>query len=514
VKPFIAFPNSNMTARIVLFVLLLPLAALAQLQVFVLNGSNLTAVGSSLSVGAATIGDTIETQFRVQNPGSQSVPLTVSLSGEGFTIQCLPAPYVPPGEESAFCVDFTPAIYGSFSAILEVNNISITLTGSAAATASLTAYQGTLTVDGRTFNLTGQGWIRRFPAPPSSFASTVGASAQQNSVTIPLASASQVSGTGTLTMAFQSSVTGVTDDPAIQFLVGTAAHSHRHHFGRRYLGHYRRPIQHGVPDRNHGRDHHVHAHAENKPSSSALTIPPAPINLDERFSAVRLFGSLNVSFGGSTTPTRHRNSRSLLRHYGQSAAAGRHRRRRRHRSSSSISAPRKPGESFQVLAEFPVTGNHRADRIVTGADSQFHGPPPRNRFRLGTNQVAGSYAASMLLASVVETSRRVADTSKRSGKDRLLAALIRQLSPKRSRSWSVSGSGQTRQGRIGIGYAAVRDARNSPAASPTLEILESTAFCKKSPRSAAADPNGGVSNFCKRCSRAPPKPSSSSSPAC
>ncbi len=33
-------------------------------------------------------------------------------------------------------------------------------------------------------------------------------------------------------------------------------------------------------------------------------------------------------------------------------------------------------------------------------------------------------------------------------------------------------AGQTRQGRIGIGYAAVRDARSSPASNPTLEVLE------------------------------------------
>ena len=42
----------------------------------------------------------------------------------------------------------------------------------------------------------------------------------------------------------------------------------------------------------------------------------------------------------------------------------------------------------------------------------------------------------------------------------------------RSRLSSHLLSGQTRQGRIGIGYAALRGARNSPAASATLEILD------------------------------------------
>jgi len=78
----------------------------------------------------------------------------------------------------------------------------------------------------------------------------------------------------------------------------------------------------------------------------------------------------------------------------------------------------------------------------------------------------------MLLASVVETSRRVTDTSKRLEKIDLLARLIRQLSPEEIEIVVPFLSGQTRQGRIGVGYAAVRDARNSPTASPALEALD------------------------------------------
>jgi len=58
------------------------------------------------------------------------------------------------------------------------------------------------------------------PSATIAFASNVGASAQQNSITLPLASASQVIGNGTLTLSFQSGVAGVTDDAAIQFLSG------------------------------------------------------------------------------------------------------------------------------------------------------------------------------------------------------------------------------------------------------------------------------------------------------
>jgi len=78
----------------------------------------------------------------------------------------------------------------------------------------------------------------------------------------------------------------------------------------------------------------------------------------------------------------------------------------------------------------------------------------------------------MLLASVVETSRRVTETSKRLEKIDLLARLIRQARPEEIEIIVRFLSGQTRQGRIGIGYAALREARHSPAIEPALEILD------------------------------------------
>ncbi len=46
--------------------------------------------------------------------------------------------------------------------------------------------------------------------------------AEQTTLTIPLAAPSQVAGTGTLTMVFEPSVAGVTDDPGVLFLSGPA----------------------------------------------------------------------------------------------------------------------------------------------------------------------------------------------------------------------------------------------------------------------------------------------------
>src|SRR5580700_6348296 len=77
----------------------------------------------------------------------------------------------------------------------------------------------------------------------------------------------------------------------------------------------------------------------------------------------------------------------------------------------------------------------------------------------------------MLLANVVEASRRVADTSKRLVKIELLADLLRQLSPDEIEIVVSFLSGFTRQGRTGIGFAVVRDSHADPASTATLEIL-------------------------------------------
>jgi DNA ligase-1 len=64
----------------------------------------------------------------------------------------------------------------------------------------------------------------------------------------------------------------------------------------------------------------------------------------------------------------------------------------------------------------------------------------------------------MLLAVVVETSRRVAETTRRLEKTELLAALLRQLDPEEVEPVVAFLSGYARQGRTGVGYAALRDA--------------------------------------------------------
>ena len=67
----------------------------------------------------------------------------------------------------------------------------------------------------------------------------------------------------------------------------------------------------------------------------------------------------------------------------------------------------------------------------------------------------------MLFAAVVETSRLVTETSRRLGKIDLLAALLRQLDAEEVEIVVAFLSGYARQGRIGLGYAALRDAAGS-----------------------------------------------------
>jgi DNA ligase-1 len=78
----------------------------------------------------------------------------------------------------------------------------------------------------------------------------------------------------------------------------------------------------------------------------------------------------------------------------------------------------------------------------------------------------------MLLARVVETSRQVADTPQRLEKTRLLAKLLSELHPDEIEIAVSFLSGQIRQGRIGVGYATIREALGPPATNPSLDLVE------------------------------------------
>ncbi|HZS54028.1 MAG TPA: ATP-dependent DNA ligase [Bryobacteraceae bacterium] len=78
----------------------------------------------------------------------------------------------------------------------------------------------------------------------------------------------------------------------------------------------------------------------------------------------------------------------------------------------------------------------------------------------------------MLFGQLVETSRAIGSTTKRLQKTDLLAAFLKQLQPEEIETAVAFLSGGTRQGRVGIGYAALRDARTGAAEVPTLQIMD------------------------------------------
>lgn len=367
-----------MIPRALFFAALLPLSALAQLQVFEFDGTNDTPVGTVVNLGAG------ETRFHVRNTGSAPAAIdTILLSGYDFAIQSEPSlpytlpPYVGLASEAEIDIDFTPTIAASYSATLVVNTISIVLVSAPTAAVTLadgntalntgatvdfgsvavgstktlgfflsnlspgnidvgtlavsgayfagpiglsapvsltpgqtasfkvsfapqsgTLAQGVLTVGTSTFKLTGQGLSQPLPSASIVFASDVGASAQQNSVSIPLASASQATGYGTLTLAFQSSVTGVVDDPAIQFLSGPlrkatvsiAVGDTSAEIG----GQPSMAFQTGATA---GTITFTLTLGNNAPQLSTLVILPSTISLDA-FTAVRKYGALDVALSG------------------------------------------------------------------------------------------------------------------------------------------------------------------------------------------------------------------------
>ncbi|MBZ5611945.1 MAG: hypothetical protein LAP38_27095 [Acidobacteriia bacterium] len=299
-----------MIPRALLFLSVLPLSALAQIQVFQFDGANETPVGAGTLVPIGTISpcDTLETRFRIRNPGAGPVDVaTPKVNGNDYALSPGSFPSdssyrLAPGSAVDFRVQFQPTGVATYPAFITVNTFTFTIQGTSVAAAvvkrtdtqetlcggastdfgsvtsgasSLRGFsltnsgattltvngvqvspsifrmpiplpaplqltpgqtvsfqiafepqngqpaQGTLSVDKRTFNLKGQGLDPPLPGASITLASTLGASAQQNSVSIPLASASQVSGTGTLTMEFQSAVAGVTEDPFIRFVSGS-----------------------------------------------------------------------------------------------------------------------------------------------------------------------------------------------------------------------------------------------------------------------------------------------------
>jgi len=78
----------------------------------------------------------------------------------------------------------------------------------------------------------------------------------------------------------------------------------------------------------------------------------------------------------------------------------------------------------------------------------------------------------MLLEEVVVTSQKIAETPKRLAKIELLASLLRRLQGEEIDIVVPFLSARTRQGRIGVGYGALRDAAAEPAEMASLQVVD------------------------------------------
>jgi hypothetical protein len=126
-------------------ILLLPLAASAQLAVVTYDGATETPAGSVLDFGKVAGGDTKDVRFRARNTGiSAAILITLSVAGAGFSLVNPPAtPYtIAPGNFVEFPVRFVSNAPAAYSANLQVNSVSVLLLATTVPVPTLTAASG------------------------------------------------------------------------------------------------------------------------------------------------------------------------------------------------------------------------------------------------------------------------------------------------------------------------------------------------------------------------------------
>src|SRR4051812_46669437 len=112
-------------------------AASAQMQLLVVDspGSE-KPVANLYQVASASVGDRVDTIFRVRNTSQSSLVIrTLALGGTAFSMFGQPSlPHtLAPGLNMDFTVRFSPRDYGSYSANLNVNGASLIVAGTSAA---------------------------------------------------------------------------------------------------------------------------------------------------------------------------------------------------------------------------------------------------------------------------------------------------------------------------------------------------------------------------------------------
>ena len=166
----------------------------AELTVFpACTGSN--GPPPSIDFGRVQVGQLHLCNFNLRNPGTQEMTVsTFQVTGSAFRISSGPQPpfKLAAGTTTSFIVNFTP--------------------GAAA------VYQGTLTIEARSYVLNGVAFDAPLPKPALEFDAGPFQSAQQRQLTIRLPAAATSSASGFVNLAFLPDTKLIADDPAVVFL--------------------------------------------------------------------------------------------------------------------------------------------------------------------------------------------------------------------------------------------------------------------------------------------------------
>ena len=160
--------------------------------------------GQTIAFGSVQVGlsQTLQLLLANETDTALTVPAIPPLAGNDFSLAgpALSGPSVAPGASSELDVTFTPSAAGQRQATLAIGALSFPLQGVGIAPPPPVLPQPSIQVNLATV-----------------------ASAQQGTVSVSLAAAASTSASGTLTLAFQPTMPGVTDDPTVAFSDGTRA---------------------------------------------------------------------------------------------------------------------------------------------------------------------------------------------------------------------------------------------------------------------------------------------------
>ncbi len=174
--------------------------ALSGVAVSVSTGSGPPAqlqAGTAIDFGSETRGSTLTQQVVVSNPLQNTITVqnvaVINLQGTAFTLEPVGLPIsLAAGTSATLSIDFSPISDGPQQGALEIDQLSVPLTGI--------------------------GTDPPFPQAVMTFSNKSASSSQQDSLSVTLATPSPSNGTGQIQMSFQPGSPNANPDNAIQFL--------------------------------------------------------------------------------------------------------------------------------------------------------------------------------------------------------------------------------------------------------------------------------------------------------